>query len=112
MLLHASDTLFTWAEVTSIEFDNLPLRAAPTVLLGSLDEHYSNMNVIFKAEQMAAYFRFSQNGTPAVRRATPAPSAPAANKQRCERSGPPTVDPAPAHAAGCRSSPDYNFSRA
>jgi hypothetical protein len=42
MLLHASDTLFTWAEVNQAEFGNLPLRAAPAILLegiSSLEEH-------------------------------------------------------------------------
>jgi hypothetical protein len=76
MLLHASDTLFTWAEVNQAEFGNLPLRAAPAILLegiSSLEEHYANMAVIFKAEPIADYFRFSQNRTPALSHANATP---------------------------------------
>jgi hypothetical protein len=84
MSLHASDTLFTWADIDTINFDTLlPLRAAPTVLLegiGSLEEHYVNLAVIFKGEQMAAYFRFSQNGTPAsLHQAAAPPPSPSTN---------------------------------
>jgi hypothetical protein len=74
MSFHSSNTLFTWAEVTPTDFESLPLRAAPTVLLegiGSLDEHFANITVIFKAEQMAAYFRFLQNRTPVLLQAAP-----------------------------------------
>jgi hypothetical protein len=67
--LHTGDTLFTWADVEAEGFSNLPLRTSPTILLkgiGTLDEHHVNMAAIFKAERLAAFFRFSQHGTPAL----------------------------------------------
>jgi hypothetical protein len=78
-LLHADDTYFTWSEVDTGEFDNLPLCAAPGFLLksiGTLDEHHVNMAAIFKAKRMAANFRFSQHGTPTVRQPAAAPPPP------------------------------------
>jgi hypothetical protein len=41
----------------------------PNILLdgiATLDEHHDNMAAIFKAERLAAYFRFTQHGTPAI----------------------------------------------
>jgi hypothetical protein len=76
VLPHADNTYFTWSEVEAAEFADLPLRNAPAILLegiGTLDNHHVNMAAIFKAERLAAYFRFSQNGIVRQAPATPQP---------------------------------------
>lgn len=76
VLLHADNTYFTWSEVEAAEFADLPLRNAPAILLegiGTLDDHHVNMAAIFKAERLAAYFRFSQTGIVRQAPATPQP---------------------------------------
>lgn len=64
--LHAGETLCDWAEVDVEGFSDLSLSISPTILLegiGTLEEHHGNMAAIFKAEPLAAFFRFSQHGT-------------------------------------------------
>jgi hypothetical protein len=67
--IHASYTLFTWVDVNASKFAGLPFRMSPTILLkgiATLDEHHDNMSATFKAEQLAAFSRFTQHGTPAM----------------------------------------------
>jgi hypothetical protein len=74
--LHADNTYFTWSEVEAAKFAELPLRNAPAILLegiGTLDDHHINVAAIFKAERLAAYFRFSQNSVVRQAPATPQP---------------------------------------
>jgi hypothetical protein len=106
--LHAGDTLFTWAAVNASEFAGLPLRISPATMLdgiATLDEHLNNMSAIFKAEQLVAYFRSTQHGTPALH-ALPTVQAPR------ERSRYPNANPALACAASFCSSPNHYFRRA
>jgi hypothetical protein len=76
VLLLVDNTYFTWSEVKAAKFVDLPLCNAPAILLegiGTLDGHHVNMAAIFKAERLAAYFCFSQNGIVCQTPATPQP---------------------------------------
>jgi hypothetical protein len=44
--------------------------------IATLDEHHDNMSAIFKAERLAAYFRFTQHGTPALHALPTVPAPP------------------------------------